>query len=297
MKKNIFALCLVFCLLLGCAHAEIAAVDMTGRELALSAPASRVVALSAAECEILCAIGAGDALVARGDYCDWPEEILPLPAVSSGRDTNIEQILALRPDLTLTSDMDQPREQLERLAALGVPVAITDAHTIEGVYEAVALCGALTGREEAAEALCVSMRDRFSAVAARAAELPPRTVYFEVSALEWGLWTAGGDTFLDELATLCGLENVFADVSGWAEVSQEQVIARKPDLIVSVTMYGGDAESARAEILARPGWQGIPAVRDARVLCAGQDAFARPGPRLADAAELLLAFLVEDEAR
>lgn len=297
MKKRYLALSLVLCLAYGGACAQVAVTDMVGRDVALAAPAARVVALSAAECEILCAIGAGETLVARGAYCDWPQEVSALPSVASGRDTNLEQILALRPDLVLTSDMDLPREQLERLAALGVPVAITDAHTIEGVYEAIRLCAALTGREEEAEALCAQMRETFATVKEQAAQIAPQTVYFEVSALEWGLWTAGSGTFLQELAALCGLENIFADVSGWAEVSQEQVISRNPDLIVSVTMYGGDAQSAKAEILARPGWRQIEAVESGRVLCAAQDAFARPGPRLTEAAQTLLAFLAESAAR
>lgn len=66
-----------------------------------------------------------------------------------------------------------------------------------------------------------------------------KTVYFEVSPLQYGLWTAGSNTFMDELAALCGLTNAFADVEGWASVSEEQVIARDPDYIVTITMYGG----------------------------------------------------------
>lgn len=61
--------------------------DMTGREITLDAPAERVVALTAADCEILYALGAGDLLVGRGEYCDYPAEVLDVhpPAQSAPR--------------------------------------------------------------------------------------------------------------------------------------------------------------------------------------------------------------------
>ena len=61
--------------------ASVTVTDMTGREITLDGPATRVVALSAADCEVLCALGCGDALVGRGEYCNWPEEILDVPVV------------------------------------------------------------------------------------------------------------------------------------------------------------------------------------------------------------------------
>ena len=64
----------------------------------------RIVALTAADCEILFALGAGDTLVGRGAYCDYPAEVLDIPAVESGYETNIEQIIALEPQLVLMGD-------------------------------------------------------------------------------------------------------------------------------------------------------------------------------------------------
>ena len=69
--------------------------DMTGREITLDEPATRIVALTPSDCEILYAIGAGDLLVGRGKYCDYPAEVTEIPAVESGCDTNIEQIVEL----------------------------------------------------------------------------------------------------------------------------------------------------------------------------------------------------------
>ena len=67
--------------------------DMSGREITLEQPADRIVALAAADCEILYAIGAGDRLVGRGEYCDYPAEVADVTSVQSGDATNYEQIL------------------------------------------------------------------------------------------------------------------------------------------------------------------------------------------------------------
>ena len=88
--------------------------DMTGREITLDAPAERVVALTASDCEILYALGAGDLLVGRGEYCDYPAEVLDVPSVQSGYDTNIEQIIALEPQVLLMSTMAQTDEQVQQ---------------------------------------------------------------------------------------------------------------------------------------------------------------------------------------
>ena len=96
---------------------SVTVTDMTGREITLDAPAERVVALTASDCEILYALGAGDLLVGRGEYCDYPAEVLDVPSVQSGYDTNIEQIIALEPQVLLMSTMAQTEEQVQQLEA------------------------------------------------------------------------------------------------------------------------------------------------------------------------------------
>ena len=261
--------------------------DMYGREIALSEPATRIVALTPADCEILCALGCEDALVGRSAYCNYPASVLALPAVQSGAETNLEEILALRPQVVLMGDMAQSAQQVAALEENGVRVVLSDANDIAGVYTAIRMIGALMGRDAEAEALVGDMQAAFDGIAA-GSEASGKTVYFEVSPLEWGLWTAGSGTFMDELATLCGATNAFADLTGWQAVSEEQVLLRNPDYIVSIAGMG---EGAVTEIMNREGWSAVTAVRDAQVLNADADAISRPGPRLVDAALELYRFL------
>ena len=267
--------------------------DMTGREITLDEPATRVVALSAADCEVLYAVGAGDLIVGRGEYCDYPAEVLEIPAVQSGMETNIEQIIALKPQVLLMSSMAQTEDQIAQLEAAGIKVVVSDAQNIDGVYAAITMMGALTGHEAQAAGVVSGMKDTFASLAARASELEGKSVYFEVSPLQYGLWTAGGGTFMDEISTMLGLKNVFADVTGWTQVSEEQVLEANPDIIVTIAMYFGEGQTPEEEILSRAGWQDMTAVKNGDILNLQTNELSRPGPRLADGAKALFDFVLE----
>lgn len=280
------------------AFAESTAVtvtDMAGREITLDAPATKVVALTASDCEILAALGAEDTLVGRGEYCDYPESVLEVPAVQSGADTNLEQIIALEPQVVVMAKMAQTEEQVAALEKAGIRVVVSDAQDIEGVYTAIRLIGALVGRNDEAEAMVADMQSAFADIAAKS-ENTGKTVYFEVSPLQWGLWTAGKGTFMDELATMCGLTNAFADVEGWAEISEEQVLERDPDYIVTISMYYGEGPTPVEEIKSRAGWDALKAVQNDAIFNADSNEVSRPGPRLKDAAEALYTFVTGEEA-
>lgn len=265
--------------------------DMKGREVTLEKPAARIVALTPADCEILYAIGAGDMLVGRGEYCDYPAQVLEVPAVASGSETNIEQIIALKPDVLLMGDMDQTDEQVARLEAAGIRVVVSEAGDIAGVYTAIDMIGRLMGREDNASAVIASMKSTFDSLTEKSTGDGTQTIYFEVSPLQWGLWTAGTDTFMDEIATMLGMKNCFDDVSGWAEISEEQVLERNPDFIVTITMYYGEGPTPEEEILSRAGWENVTAVKNNKILNLQNNELSRPAPRLAEGAQLLFDFL------
>ncbi len=298
MSRKIVSLFLAALMLIGCLPALAEAVsvtDMYGREITLTEPAARVVAMQPSDCEILCAIGCEDALVGVGQYCDYPASIVGLPVVQSGEETNIEQILALDPQVVLMNDMAQSEEQVRQLEENGVKVAVSRATDIAGVYEAIRMIGALMGKADNAEAVVADMQATFDEIRSESQD-EGKTVYFEVSPLQWGLWTAGKGTFMDELAAICGLTNAFADVDDWASISEEQVIARDPDYIVTITMYYGEGPTPVEEIMGREGWQDMKAVKNGHVFNASDsNALSRPGPRLKDAAVELYDFISSAE--
>lgn len=269
--------------------------DMMGREVTLNQPAKRIVALSAADCEIVYALGAGDLLVGRGEWCDYPAEVLDVTSVESGGSTNIEQILALEPDVVVMSSMAQTEEQVKQLQDAGIAVVVSDAKDIAGVYTSIELLGKLLGKDAEAAKIVSDMKAGFAAIEANKLD-GTQTVYFEVSPLEWGLWTAGKNTFMDEIAAMMGLKNCFDDLDGWAEISEEQVLERNPDYIVTITMYFGEGPTPEEEILARPGWENVTAVQNQAILNLQNNELSRPAPRLADGAKMLYDFVMGSAA-
>lgn len=285
----VLAMIIAACAMTAFASAEeISITDMMGREVKLSAPAQRIVALTAADCEILYAIGAGEYLVGRGEYCDYPDAVLDVPSVQSGYETNVEQIIALHPDVLLMSAMDQTADQVAQLENAGIRVVVSDADDIAGTYQAISMIGALMGREAEADAVIASMQETFDQVKR---ENSGKTIYFEVSPLQYGLWTAGAGTFMNEIAEMIGLTNCFSDVNGWAEISEEQVLSRNPDYIVTISMYYGEGPTPTEEIMARAGWENVTAVKNGTILNLENNELSRPANRLADGAQLLYDFV------
>ena len=269
---------------------SVTVTDMTGREITLEEPATRIVALTASDCEIICALGGIDLLVGRGTYCDYPAEVQEVPSVQSGYDTNIEQIIALQPQVLVMSTMAQTEEQVQQLENAGVTVVVSDAQDIEGTYTAINMIGTLTGKQAEAASIVESMQKTFDEIKANALD-GTKTVYFEVSPLQYGLWTAGSGTFMDEIATMLGLTNCFADVTGWGEISEEQVLERNPDYIVTISMYYGEGPTPEEEILSRTGWENVTAVKNGKILNLPNNELSRPAPRLADGAKALYDFV------
>ena len=267
--------------------------DMSGREVRLDAPATKVVALTAADVETLFAIGAGDLLVGRGEYCNYPPEALDVQSVQSGYETNIEQIIALQPQLLIMSMMDQSEDQVRQCEDAGVTVFVTDAQDIAGTYTAIDSIGRLVGKEAEAAGVIDEMKATFADLVSKAAAAggEQKSIYFEVSPLEFGLWTTGQGTFMNEVAELLGIRNIFDDVTGWAEISEEQVLERNPDYILTVGMYFGDGPTPVESILMRPGWESITAIKNEAILNLTEDELSRPGPRLALGAKMLYEFV------
>lgn len=301
MSKKLVSLFLVVLMLFSMTSAAAAetvpvtVIDMYGREITLTEPVTRVVAITPADCEILYAIGCADALVGCGQYCDYPEAVSELPVVQSGTDINVEELLLLEPQVIFMTGMEGQDAQIAQLEKNGVKVVISNANDIEGVYTAVRMIGTVMGKNTEAEAVVEQMQMVFSEIVRQsstssgdAASPKKKTIYFEVMPLEWGLWTAGSNTFMDEMAQMCGMENAFADVAGWQAISEEQVLLRDPDYIVLITGLG---ETAADEVKSRNGWNELTAVKNDMVYNADSYTMTRPAPRLQDAAIELYEFL------
>ncbi|WP_099203378.1 ABC transporter substrate-binding protein [Miniphocaeibacter massiliensis] len=261
--------------------------DMMGREVEIKKGVKKIVALQPADCEIIFSIGSGENVVGRGEYCDWPEGVKKVESLQSGEDTNIEQIIKLQPDIVFMGTMTQKPEQIEQLEKFGISVVVSEATNVDGVYKSINIIGKCLGKDKEANDLVKEMKNGFDELAKKVSKEEEKTIYYETSPLEFGIWTAGKNTFMNDIANVLGLKNIFEDVDGWAEVSQEQVIERNPDYIVSIAMNSDEGIKPTDEIMTRDGWKDIVAVKNKNVFLLDADELSRPGPRLVDGAKAL----------
>ncbi len=263
-------------------------IDQLGRKVIVAEPLTRVVSLIPSLTETSFAVGGGDALVGATRFATFPEAAANLPKVGSYVALDIEKIVKLRPQLCLAARDGNPKQAIDRLEALGIPVYAFDPQSLEAVIDTVARLGEIYQTQAQADLLLAGYRQRLDRVARIIEETSQRPrVFFQVDAQP--IFSAGSDTFLHQLLIRAGAINLAADRSGYPRYSWEELLALKPDVVLLVSMGGGYSENElRAQWEA---WPQIPAVRNKRLHVVDTDLFNRPSPRLIDALEYLVELL------
>lgn len=264
--------------------AAITVVDGIGKEVTLDKKPERIISLMPSNTEILYALGVGDQVVGVTELCNYPEDAATKAKVSDSFNINIEEIVALKPDVVFAYTLGQP-EAVQKLEELGIKViTIKSAGNIDDVYSDIELIAKATGNEDKAKEIINGMKQKLEGIVSKVSTIDTKKrVYLEISPSP-DIWTAGSGTFQDELLKLIGVENIFGDVEGWASVSEEVVISSKPDIILTTVGYAPEPEK---EILARSSWQEIPAIKNNHVYYVDSDLTTRPGPRIVDGVEVL----------
>lgn len=238
----------------------------------------RIVAIAPSAAELVWALGLGDRVVGVGDYVAWPPEARALPKLGGLLDPRLETVAALRPDLAVL--LPSQRELGERLAALGVPVLEVPHESLADVERAAQAIATRAGVPDAGRRFVERWRRALAPAPLPRGARVVVVVTREPGALGRPL-VAGPRNYLDELVTRLGLRNVFADAPiAWPQVALEEVLGRRPDVIVELQARSPTA--ALAEALRRD-WRAVPqvpAVRDGRIVVLGGDHALVPGPRL-----------------
>jgi len=265
------------------------------RILNLKGPAKRIISLAPSNTEILFAVGAGDQVVGRDMFSDYPEAAKAVKDIggSNGK-YNTEEIVALKPDLVLAGEINSP-ELIQSMEQLGLPVfPLNNPATLEDMYSNLTVVAELTGHSKQAGQLVDSLKKRVAAVDDKVKPLDSRlSVYYELDATDpTKPYTAGPGTFVSLLIERAGGYNIGDSMSSqWAQISLEQVVAANPyAIILGDSAYGVTPESVKQ----RPGWGGIAAVQNNRIYTFDDNLVSRPGPRLVDGLEQLAKLLRPD---
>jgi iron complex transport system substrate-binding protein len=271
------------------AAGPITVTDDSGVEVTLDAPAEAIVSLAPANTEIAYAVGAGDKMVAGTSYDDYPEEAKALPKIGDFSNPNVEKIASYSPDLVLAAGGIQAdlRSQLEDL---GMTVYVVDPKTYDDVIATIGNIGRLAGSDDGAAAVTAEMTAAQTEVQAKVSGLTPATTFLEIYSKP--LMTAGSDTFIDDMITIAGGENVGATAgSGFPNFSTEVLVETDP----AVYIADSGSMSEPGQIEKRAGFAELTAVKDGKVYVIEDSIIARPGPRLAEGLRQL-ATMIHPEA-
>lgn len=274
------------------ARAEVSVLDDYGHRITLREPARRVVSLAPHLTEMLYAAGAGERMVGAIEHSDFPEAAKALPRIGSESGINLEALLRLKPDLVAAWPNAGSRRQIERIAALGIPVYRSEPRELDDVARTLLALGELAGTGTAAAAAASAFRERVAALQRAHAAKPRLRVFYQV----WDrpLMTVNGTHLISKVIRLCGGENVFERLPVIAPpIDREAVVRADPEIIVA---SGSDGR--------RPPWLDdwgafprLAAVARGELHAIPPELMQRHTPRILDGAERLCAIVERARAR
>lgn len=264
------------------------AEDQLGRVIRMPDDPMRIVALAPSITEIIFALEQQDRLKGTTQFSNYPAAAARLPKVGSYVRLDLERIVALNPDLCIAMKDGNPKEVIDRLQSLNIPVYAVNPRNLESMMQTIQRIGDILNASANAKTLLKDMQSRMQLVDALVSTIDHRPrVFIQIGISP--IISAGTNTFIHELIVRAGGINVAAGNSAYPHFSREQVLALAPDiLIISSMSRSGAFEKAKAD------WSRLtdmPAVRQKRIYTVNSDVFDRPSPRLLDALEILTRLL------
>ena len=284
-------LSLVLCSVVACNTATeeevpstIEVTDQLGRTVTLGKIPERIVSIAPSNTEILFALGLGDKVVGVTKYCDYPAEAQEKPNVGGFSTPNIEEIVALSPDLVVAASRHE-EEIIPQLEEKGITVLGLEPKTLDSILEAITLIGSVTGTEEASK-LVTSMENRIKAVTDRVSSLSeeekPRVFY-----LTWHdpLKTSGSGSINNELIEKAGGRNIFSDIEGVQNVDLETLVSRDPQVMIAGIGMGTGEDQTLQYLTQESRLKNTEAARNGSIYGIDMDLSGRGGPRIVEGLE------------
>ena len=253
--------------------------DDEGTEVTIPAAPQKIVSLTPATTETLFALGVGDRVVGKSeDIASFPPESVGIPDLATFGGVDVEQIVALEADLVISAGVGLTQgDAVEQLRRADIPVIVSYPTSIDTGMSSILLIARAVGEPEAGEALVDSIKGRLDdlAVIASSAASRPR-VFYEIDITN-GIFTPPAESIYGEMLRLAGSEPISGDAN--YSISLEELVAADPEVILL-----GDAAYGQSEetVKARPGWDGMTAVKAGRIAPIDDIIVTRPGPRISE---------------
>jgi iron complex transport system substrate-binding protein len=291
MKKpahSILAKAAVFCLfilppILSAGILQQTVKDDQGAMFVLGQPPQRIISLAPNITEILFALGLGSKVVAVTRFCDYPPEAAAKEKIGGLLDPNLEKIRALQPDLVIAY-RGNPVQLIRKMRDSGLPVFALDAgETLDSLALLIARIGQITDQTKRAASLIRSLSAGRAEARSRLKRAVSKPKVF-VLLPGVGLWTCGGQGYLNDLLNQAYASNVAAGIEKpWVDYGLEQLVLDDPDIIVLLALGPEEFEKAKQRVKADSRLSGLRAVRLGRFVFLDENKTSRFGPRLIEA--------------
>ena len=255
--------------------------DSYGNEIVIEEEPERIISLTPANTEILFAIGAGERMVGRTDYCTYPKEAQAVESIGNYCTPNAELIISKDPDVIFTEYLeDSIKQQIE---AAGTKVVTYTANSIQETEDLILLMGQVLNLDENAKALVDSMEKDLDEVMIA---LAPLSTYKSVFLDLGDYYSAGPGSLLDDVLNKVDVFNIAADGGeAWPQVSLEVIIEKNPDIYISM-------HSTPEELAGMAGISGLDCIKNGDIIYIEENSpdselVARPGPRIVEGVRLL----------
>ncbi len=251
----------------------------------------RIVSLAPNVTEMVFALGSGDQLVGRTDYCNYPEEALSITSIGTLYDPNMETILALDADVAIASSIVDP-SFIDSLKKAGINAyQFYEEDTYEGTYDLIESVAGVIGKEAEAEKIIADMKARVQVVQDKVAGVKDKkSVVFMIGYGDWGDYAATGDTYLNGVIEVAGGINAAKDGIAWS-ISKELLVEQDPDIVILSGYAGMDIQAEIKNFTTTAPYSELTASKTGNVYVVDGDAAQRQGVRTADTVEQLAQFL------
>ncbi|MCW8900007.1 MAG: cobalamin-binding protein [Gammaproteobacteria bacterium] len=267
-------------------HAAIGVKDDEGRRITLYQPANRIISLAPHITESLFAAGAGDKVIGAVSYSDYPEAAKKIPRVGGYPSLDVETILSLKPDLIVAWASGNNMKQVDKLAALGIPVFKSEPRYPLDIAKTIKHFGILAGTTEISTKASNEFIQHYMRLKKQYSNKTKIKVFYQF----WNSpkMTINGKHLISKMINLCGGINVFAGLhSITPKVSVESVIATKTDVIIA-----GDKGENKSQWMSEwAPWVQVPAVKNEQIYFIDPDLLNRAGPRILQGADQLCELL------
>lgn len=264
------------------ASAEIEVFDDLGASVRLAVPAQRIVSLAPHATELLFAAGAGNKVVGVVKYSDFPPAARDLPLVGGYKALDMEQIVALRPDLVVAWPSGNRQAAIDKLRELGLLVYQSQPTELDDIATGIERLGKLAGTTAIARIAAAEFRAEHQRLKQQYADQKPVRLFYQI----WNkpIMTINGKHIISKAMALCGAQNVFGDLQANApKLDVEAVLAANPAVIVASGM--GEERPDWLDDWRK--WPQIKAVQQAQLYFIPPDIIQRHSPRILQGAAML----------